>query len=204
MVSEVDSLKTLADEFPITYLWIGIIVVIFILLIIGQLLIEYYQVNYYGQDVDLVYVLGIIGSLIVLFFIVARNKNVPNYKNWAILVSTMILIVTIVIQMFNKSVSIMGTGFSLITLFQYFTLENPDLKYIDELNALKIKAEEANMAKTSRSVFYCIPEYPHDISSSCRWPMRWLLETPCRNIQAASASNGRTTFTGVTKKYVEH
>ena len=144
-----DSLKTLADEFPITYLWIGIIVVIFILLIIGQLLIEYYQVNYYGQDVDLVYVLGIIGSLIVLFFIVARNKNVPNYKNWAILVSTMILIVTIVIQMFNKSVSIMGTGFSLITLFQYFTLENPDLKYIDELNALKIKAEEANMAKTN-------------------------------------------------------
>ena len=144
-----DSLKTLADEFPITYLWIGIIVVVFILLIIGQLLIEYYQVNYYGQDVDLVYVLGIIGSLIVLFFIVARNKNVPNYKNWAILVSTMILIVTIVIQMFNKSVSIMGTGFSLITLFQYFTLENPDLKYIDELNALKIKAEEANMAKTN-------------------------------------------------------
>ena len=144
-----ESLSAVIDEYPITYLWIGIIVVVFILLIIAQLLIEYYQVNYYGQDVDLIYILGIIGSLIVLFVLIVKNKNVPNYKNWAVLVSTLILLVTIVIQMFNKEYSIIGTGFSLITLFQYFTLENPDLKYIDELNALKVKAEEANMAKTN-------------------------------------------------------
>ena len=73
-----DSLKTLADEFPITYLWIGIIVVIFILLIIGQLLIEYYQVNYYGQDVDLVYVLGLIAILIGLLSV---NKVVKRKSN---------------------------------------------------------------------------------------------------------------------------
>ena len=144
-----ESLKTLADEHPITYLWIGVIIVMFILLIIGQILIEYYQVNYYGQDVDLIYILGIVGSLIVLFVLITRNKNVPNYKNWAVFVSTVFLIVSIIIQMFNKEISIIGTGFSLITLFQYFTLENPDLKYIDELNALKVKAEEANMAKTN-------------------------------------------------------
>ena len=144
-----ESIGALAVEHPITYLWIGIIVVVFILLIIAQFLVEYYQVNYYGNDVDLIYILGIVGSLIVLFVLVTKNKNIPNYKNWAVLVSTLILIVTIVIQMFNKNVSIIGTGFSLITLFQYFTLENPDLKYIDELNALKVKAEEANMAKTN-------------------------------------------------------
>ena len=144
-----ESIGVLAEEHPITYLWIGIIVVVFILLIIAQFLVEYYQVDYYGNDVNLIYILGIVSSLIVLFVLVAKNKNIPNYKNWAILVSTLILIVTIIIQMFNKSVSIIGTGFSLITLFQYFTLENPDLKYIDELNALKIKAEEANMAKTN-------------------------------------------------------
>lgn len=144
-----ESLKTLADEHPITYLWIGVIIVMFILLIIAQILIEYYQVNYYGQDVDLIYILGIVGSLIVLFVLITRNKNVPNYKNWAVFVSTVFLIVSIIIQMFNKEISIIGTGFSLITLFQYFTLENPDLKYIDELNALKVKAEEANMAKTN-------------------------------------------------------
>lgn len=144
-----ESLNALADEHPITYLWIGVIIVMFILLIIGQILIEYYQVNYYGQDVDLIYILGIVGSLIVLFVLITRNKNVPNYKNWAVFVSTVFLIVSIIIQMFNKEISIIGTGFSLITLFQYFTLENPDLKYIDELNALKVKAEEANMAKTN-------------------------------------------------------
>lgn len=144
-----ESIKSLAEAHPITYLWIVVIVILFILLIIGQFLIEYYQVNYYGNDVDLIYILGIVGSLIVLFVLITKNKNVPNYKNWAILVSTLILIVTIIIQVFNKNVSIVGTGFSLITLFQYFTLENPDLKYVDELNALKIKAEEANMAKTN-------------------------------------------------------
>ena len=144
-----ESIKSLADEHPITYLWISVIVVLFILLIIAQILVEYYQVNYYGNDVDIIYILGIFSSLLVLIVLVVKNKNIPNYKNWSIFISTLILLATIIIQMFNKSISIIGTGFSLITLFQYFTIENPDLKYIDELNALKVKAEEANMAKTN-------------------------------------------------------
>ena len=144
-----ESIKDLGDEHPITYLWLGIIVVAFILLIIGQLLIEFYQVNYYGNDIDLVYFLGLFGTLFVLIVLVTKSNGIPKYKNWGIFISSMMLLVILILQMFNKSVSIMGAGFSLITLFQYFTLENPDLKYIDELNALKVKAEEANMAKTN-------------------------------------------------------
>ncbi len=144
-----ESIKDLAEEHPITYLWLVVIIVSFVLLIVGQLIIEYYQVNYYGNDVDLVYTLGIFGTLFVLVVLATRSKGIPKYKNWGVFVSTMMLLVTLVFQMLNRSISIMGAGFSLITLFQYFTLENPDLKYIDELNALKIKAEEANMAKTN-------------------------------------------------------
>ena len=144
-----ESIKDLAAVYPMIYFWFVVIGVAFILLIIAQVLIEYYQVNYYDHDVDLIYILGIIASLIVLSVMVVKNKNVANYKNWGVLVSTLILLATIIIQMFNRNISIVGTGFSLITLFQYFTLENPDLKYIDELNALKVKAEEANLAKTN-------------------------------------------------------
>ena len=48
----------------------------------------------------------------------------------------------------------------------YFTLENPDIKYIDELNALKIKAEEANKAKT-----YFLASMSHEI----RTPMNVII-----------------------------
>ena len=34
-------------------------------------------------------------------------------------------------------------------MFLYFTIENPDIKYIEELNALKNSAEEANREKTN-------------------------------------------------------
>ena len=42
----------------------------------------------------------------------------------------------------------LSSGVSLVTIFIYFTLENPDIKYIQELNILKEKAEAANKAKT--------------------------------------------------------
>ena len=61
----------------------------------------------------------------------------------------MILCVTFFIQMYYSEIFIIGSGIALITMFLYFTIENPDLKYIEELNVLKNTAEEANKAKTN-------------------------------------------------------
>ena len=143
-----ESLKAFVEEHHMTYLLFAIAFLIFVALIVLQIYFRKNHISYYEDDVELIYILGIVASLFVLFVLVIKHKNVANYKNWSVLVSTIILIVSLIAQLLNKEISIIGTAISLITLFQYFTMENPDLKYIDELNALKVKAEAANQAKT--------------------------------------------------------
>jgi len=106
-------------------------------------------VMYYGSCVDLVYSVSIFGSLFILISLLIASKKMSNDKKWSILVSVVILLVTFFVQVYYEEIFVIGSGISLITVFLYFTLENPDIKYIDELNTLKVKAEEANQAKTN-------------------------------------------------------
>lgn len=144
-----ENFKLLIRDHPVIYSIIIAIITIFLVLVLSQNLFGLKFVNYYNRDINIIYAFGIISSLIIMFVLLINNKKIANYKNWSILVSTILLVLMLFIQIFYPDISIIGSGLSLITLFQYFTMENPDLKYIDELNALKIKAEQANAAKTN-------------------------------------------------------
>lgn len=123
-------------------------------------------VMYYGQGVTLIYAIAILGAISLLITLLFNSRKLSKNKNWSMLVSTIMLWLTFFIQMYCKDIFIIGSGISLITLFLYFTLENPDIKYIDELNALKVKAEEANKAKT-----YFLASMSHEI----RTPMNVII-----------------------------
>ena len=144
-----ESFKELLKNHPSVYIWFGLSILLFSFLIVLEEYINYNNIIYLGNQINLVYIVGIVGSIIILFSLLFNNKKIPIYKNWSILVSALILLVIIFIQLKYSKICIISSGICLITLFQYFTMENPDLKYIDELNALKIKAEEANQAKTN-------------------------------------------------------
>lgn len=144
-----EKLKFLTKEYPLVYLIIIILIVLFGILVFYQIGHIYNFIDNNRGDVQIIYIFGIICSIITLIILLIQNKKIEKYKSWSILVSSTILIIVIILQITNPTLSIIGCGISLITLFQYFTMENPDLKYIDELNALKIKAEEANAAKTT-------------------------------------------------------
>ena len=104
---------------------------------------------YYGGGVTIVYLFGIFGSLFLLVMLLVNSKKTLGYKKWAILLSVIILCLSFFIQMNYDGIFVLCAGISLITMLLYFTIENPDLKYIEELNTLKITAEEANKAKTN-------------------------------------------------------
>ena len=144
-----ESFKVLMREHPFIYSVMIALIIIFVVLILSQNIFGYKFFNYYFRDINLIYIFGLVSSLIIMFILLIYNKKIAGYKNWSILVSIILLVLVLFVQIYHANLSIIVSGITLITLFQYFTMENPDLKYIDELNVLKIKAEEANAAKTN-------------------------------------------------------
>ena len=144
-----ETFKNLINDSIVAKSWIVIVCLLLILLLIFKVDFNINPIAYYGNGVTLIYALAILGSMFLMIILLFNSKKMSNYKNWSILVSTLLLWLSFFIQMSYDRINIVGSGIALITLFLYFTMENPDLKYIDELNALKIKAEEANKAKTN-------------------------------------------------------
>lgn len=143
------SFKELMKQSKLAKTWFFVSLVLIVLVLVSKVNYNISPVMYYGSAVNLVYTVSIFGSLFLIILLLINSRKNSGYKNWSILVAIVILCVTYFLQINYQDIFIIGSGISLITLFLYFTIENPDIKYVDELNALKVAAEEANQAKTN-------------------------------------------------------
>jgi len=129
-------------------IWLIITSILILLMLILPVHYQSPDIYYYGPGVNLIYILGLGGALLLLLLLIITNEQVPSYKNWSMLAAILILCIVLLIQINTDQVFLICSGLSIITVLLYFTMESPDLKYIDELNALKLAAEEATKAKT--------------------------------------------------------
>ena len=91
------------------------------------------------------------GGIFILLCLIASLSNYREVKRkkYIPIFSFMVLMVLVgIIQNINPSLLLMTSSEVFVTFLMYFTIENPDMKLINELNMAKDQAERANKAKT--------------------------------------------------------
>lgn len=107
------------------------------------------QSNANGTSINILYILCtlyLIGMIVILLSNLSNKKMqkkfIPCYSLIALF--TISLIIRVIDPYFNITSNI----FSFVLLIMYFTIENPDVKMIEQLEIAKNQADKANQAKT--------------------------------------------------------
>lgn len=95
-----------------------------------------------GLIASCIYILGMIVVLL-------KYKNFKNNEKYIPLYFLIFfLIVVAICRMIIPQVNLISIVFSIVDMIMMFTIENPDLKTIEQLNVAKDQAERANRAKS--------------------------------------------------------
>ncbi len=103
----------------------------------------------YGPSVNVVFILTGFYSLVMWFYIIKNFKHLKEKEYLPIIVLVLLLLATVVVQKINPSFLIANTSFAMITVLMYFTIENPDMKLLEELAVNKNLLQHSNEEKSN-------------------------------------------------------
>ena len=128
---------------------IGFVQSVLVMLLPLKFTINDYGAMYaYGIASTFVYVLSTI-YIIVLVIVFLINIKIFNKKKYVPLYLFFILgTICMIVQAINPSLFLVVPLEALLTAVMYFTIENPDVKMIEQLNQAKDAAVKANQAKS--------------------------------------------------------
>ena len=102
----------------------------------------------FGPGAYLSYGLSGLLILVELIAVIIHIKNLKIIKILPMLLFFTFGILSIVIQISNPSILLISYMDTFITFLMYFTIENPDMRMIAQLNLAKEQADKANQAKS--------------------------------------------------------
>lgn len=131
---------------------ISIFIIVIVSTIIYILPIKIYNsdgiVYSYGLSVNFLIIICFIIGFIWVIKCLKKIKNIKQKKYIPIFACIIVLVTIAIIQSIDRSFLIATTGHSLICFLMFFTIENPDLKMLSELELAKDMAEKSNRAKS--------------------------------------------------------
>ena len=83
---------------------------------------------------------------IIRFFL--NYKNIKSKKYVPLIAFFVLMTMAVIVQSLNRGLLLLTSVETFITYLMYFTIENPDLKLINQLELAKAQAEKANNAKS--------------------------------------------------------
>ena len=102
----------------------------------------------YGPSASASYIVGGIYTLIAVISRLLNFKRIKKIKYAPLFAYIVVGLAGVGIQMLNPQILIVTATETFVTILMYFTIENPDIKMIEELNIAKAQAEKANNAKS--------------------------------------------------------
>ncbi|MCI9434117.1 MAG: response regulator [Bacilli bacterium] len=102
----------------------------------------------YGLGANIMYGVSIIYVIFMIICLLCNFKNIKHKKYLPIFIYIFVGSMATMIQLFNPSILIITAMETFITILMYFTIENPDMKLIEQLNIARDQAEKANQAKS--------------------------------------------------------
>ena len=102
----------------------------------------------YGPSASASYIVGGIYTLIAVISMLLNFKRIKKIKYAPLFAYIVAGLAGVGIQMLNPQILIVTATETFVTILMYFTIENPDIKMIEELNIAKAQAEKANNAKS--------------------------------------------------------
>ena len=102
----------------------------------------------YGLDTKYTYLLSILYTTLISIISIIRHKEMTTKKSIPIYLLVFFFIISGLLQYLRPEITIIVQIETFICLIMYFTIENPDLKMIEQLNIARDQADKANRAKT--------------------------------------------------------
>ena len=120
-------------------------------LIVFLLPVEFYNVNKtvytYGSAANFVYIMSFIFIVLCCYFLL-KNKNFKSKKYLPLYFYLFFGTIVIIIQKIYPGLLLTTSMEVFVTFLMYFTIENPDVKMIKQLEVAKEQAVKANLAKS--------------------------------------------------------
>lgn len=102
----------------------------------------------YGSAVDFLYAVSTVLVLFVSGMILLDIKNIKKKQYMPIILLIILITISSIIQNLNPEILINNFLYAFTVFFMYHTIENPDVKMIEQLEIAKGQAEKANQAKS--------------------------------------------------------
>ena len=121
-------------------------------ILVGVLPLHYYVdgvVAYtYGLSTDFLVLLLTMPIILGVIRCIINRKKLKLKKILPLFVFMLGIAILAIVRTLRPDIQVVSTTFTFITVLMYFTIENPDLKLINQLELAKDQADKANQAKS--------------------------------------------------------